>query len=266
MTDLADTWRQAMKRAGQLHPDRVAAAITESAETGLRAARFDATGGGRTTRVPCPENEREQCDDGPEPHSHLVTSDPTGNQATRGRGRDSTTDDLRRLNQANTEFVRASTAVIVWVSGELPETWQQVLTVNARLMPGTIQAGLDVDDEYHLPPLIAKVDRAVGAVEQIARDYLPHAPSADDRHWTDGLGPNDVCQWHADLHERYRRPRLAGKNICADCCQIAELLGQKPPRWLLEAEVDLRESRPLAWRAALSRCMDELGVVRDRTG
>ena len=39
----------------------------------------------------------------------------------------------------------------------------------------------------------------------------------------------------------------------------------KPPRWLLEAEVDLRESRPLAWRAALSRCMDELGVVRDRS-
>lgn len=24
-------------------------------------------------------------------------------------------------------------------------------------------------------------------------------------------------------------------------------------------------SRPLAWRAALSRCMDELGVVRDRS-
>lgn len=34
---------------------------------------------------------------------------------------------------------------------------------------------------------------------------------------------------------------------------------------LIEAEVDLRESRPLAWRAALSRCMDELGVVRDRS-
>lgn len=262
MTDLAATWHQAMKRAGQLRPDRIAAAILETADTGLRAARYDAQGG-RTTRVPC--DDPEDCHDGPDEHSHLVHSDPTGNAATKGTGRDASTDELRRLNLASTDFVRAATAVIVWVSGDLPETWQEVLSANARMMPGNVQAGLDVDHEYHLPPLIAKVDRAVSTVAAIARDHMPRDPSQDEQHWTAGLADEDCCAWHLEIHRRYRRPRVSGTNVCASCLQIAEVLDhRKPPAWLLEAEVD-RESRPKAWTAALSRCMDELGVVRDRS-
>lgn len=261
MTDHAQTWRDTLKRAGQLDPTRVAATIVAQADNGLRAARYDSDGGGRTTRVECPENEREHCEEGPEPHSHLVTSDPTGNAAVRTR-RDPSADDLRRLERAARDFVTAANGVLWWVCGDTANTWQGIVRINARLMPGTIQAGMDVDDDYRLPPAIQRAAKAVETVSAIASDHLPHAPSVDDQHWTAGLGPNDVCAWHRDVHERYKRPRLAGKNICGDCCAIAELLGQKPPRWLLEAEVDLRESRPVAWRAALSRCMDELGIVR----
>ena len=260
--DHAQVWRDALARAGHLDPVRIAAVIVASGDNGLRAQRFDAQGG-RTTRVPC--DQPEHCDDGPDDHSHLVHADPTGNAATRGRSVDPGADDLARLDRAAREFITAANGVLWWVCGDTATSWAGVVRMSARLMPGTVQAGLDVDDERRLPRIIDKVDRAVSDVARIAAGYLPRTPSADDRFWTDGLGPNDVCQWHADIHQRYRRPRLPGKNICQSCADLAILLGQKPPRALLEAEVDLRESRPLAWRAALSRCMDELGVVRDRS-
>jgi hypothetical protein len=261
VTDPAATWHAAMKRAGHLDPARIALAIRASADTGLRAARYDADGGGRSSAVPCPD---EHCEDGPAPHSHPVTSDPTGNAATRGRGRDSGADDLARMDRAVRDMIDGAGEVLDWVVGQRPQSWSAVVAVNARLMPGTVQAGLDVDDEGHLYAPISKVDRAVATVERIARDHLPRTASQDEQHWTAGLADEAVCAWHLAIHRRYRRPRVGGTNVCASCLQLSEVLGAKPPTWLLEAEVD-RESRPKAWTAALSRCMDELGVVRDRS-
>lgn len=258
--DHAALWHAALQRAGTLRPDRIAAHIVTSADTGLRATRYD-TEGGRTTRIPCDDPER--CDDGPADHSHITHPDPTGNAATRGRRDDRSIDDVRRLNRASIDFVRHAGVVLEWVGGAQPDTWVGVLAANARLMPGTVQAGLDVDHERRLPNAIEAVDRAVSTVAAIARDHLPRNPSQDEQHWTAGLADEDCCVWHLAIHRRYRRPRLPGKNICQSCTGLSVLLGQQPPRWLLEAEVD-REARPKAWTQALGRCMDELGIARDR--
>lgn len=260
MSEHAQRWADAMRRARTLRPDLIASRIAGAADTGLRATRYDAMGG-RTTRTPCEDPQR--CDDGPEEHSHLVSSDPTGNAAVRERQSDDTDVELTRLRTAEADFIRASGVVLDWVCGIRPTKWASVLTVNASLMPGTVQAGLDVDHHRHLPGAIETVERAVATVAGIARDHLPRAPSQDEQHWTAGLGPNDVCVWHAGIHTRYRRPRLPGKNICQDCANLVMLgEGAKPPQWLLEAEVD-RLSKPRAWLVALGRWLDELGIERE---
>ena len=259
MKDWADTWTNAMRRARTLDPARVAGRITANADTGLRATRYDAIGG-RTTFVAC--EDAQHCHDGPEEHSHLVSSDPTGNRATSVEHADRSSDDLRRLEVARISFVSSSSVVLDWVCGRRPSSWAGVVTVNAGLMPGTIQAGLDVDHEHLLPSAIAATDKAVSTVVGIARDYLPRDPSQDEKHWTAGLADEDCCVWHLAIHRRYRRPRLPGKNICQDCVHLVMLgEGARPPAWLLEAEVD-RESKPKAWLMALGRWLSELGIVR----
>jgi len=258
-SSLADTWHEAMRRARTLDPSRITAHIVASANTGLCAVRFD-TEGSRTTSVPCDDPER--CDEGPWDHSHhIARSDPTGNAAVSNSTTGSDTDDLRRLSIAHHDFLVAAGIVLDWVSGKRPTTWAGVLMVNARLMPGTVQAGLDVDDTYALPPAIRSADRAVSAVASIARDHLPRDPSQDEKHWTAGLADEDCCAWHLEIHRRYRRPRMPGKNICQSCCDLAILGGTKPPRWIREAEVD-REGKPKMWQQSLGRWLDELGVDR----
>jgi hypothetical protein len=253
----AQTWRDAMRRARSIDSDRIAARIDSAADNGLRATRYDHSGG-RTSRIPC--REYETCrDGGPEPHSHPIVSDPTGNAAIRGLAEAS--DDLRQLRLNEVAFVRHAGIVLDWVKGERPSTWAGVVALDAALMPGTIQSGIDVDDERVLPRAIDAVGRAVDAVERIADRHLPREPSQDEQHWTAGLADEDCCAWHIEVHRRYRRPRAGGTNCCAECLGLAELLGRKPPTWLIEAMID-HGDRPIAWRASLSRAMDELGVER----
>lgn len=256
----AETWHAAMKRARQLDPDRIASAIQQSAPSGLKAARYDSDGG-RTSRVPCSE---EGCDDGPEPHSHHVVNDPTGNAATRGRGRDTSAGELRRLEHAAEQFVTAANGVLWWVCGDTAHTWAGVIRIDSRLLPGTIQAGIDVDHEGHLYGAISRVERAVAQVERIARENLPREPSVDDRNWTSQLADEDVCLWHLQIHRRYRRPKVGsfrGDRICSDCMALVLAGEERPPTWLLEAEVD-SASKPKVWRQQLSRWLDDLGIVR----
>lgn len=255
----ADTWHAALRKARTLQPDRIAALITAGADTGLRATSYDRSGS-RTTFQPC--EAPEACHDGPTDHSHLTVSDPTGNAATAGRRNDSSTDDLKRLEQAELDFIRHANVVLDFVKGEQASTWVGVVRLEATLLPSTIQSGIDVDHEGILHGPIGGVSRAVSVVERIARDHQPRAPSQDEQHWTSGLADESVCQWHLSVHRRYRRPRVSGLNICQDCVTLAELLGQKPPTWLIEAMID-HGDRPIAWRASLSRAMDELGVARE---
>jgi hypothetical protein len=259
VSDHAATWADAMRRARTVDPGRIAAVIVQSADTGLRATRYD-TSGGRTTRVECRDGN---CEDGePGTHSHLVVSDPTGNAATKGRGRDSSIDDLSRLARADAEMIRHAAVVLDWVCGKRPRSWTDVVATADRLMPGTIAAGLDVDDERRLPHAITQVAHNVATVMAIAACHLPRTPTEDEQHWTAGLAPEDCCAWHLEIHDRYRRPRVGGTNVCGDCLTLAEILGQKPRRWLMEAMID-HGHRPIAWRASLSRAMDELGIVRE---
>lgn len=253
----AETWHNAMRRARTLHPDRIASRIYASADTGLRAQRFDAQGG-RTTRVPC----RDGCEDGePDTHSHLTVSDPTGNAATRGTPNDRSSYDLANLERARRDFIHHAGIVLDFVKGQRPTTWAAVVLLDARLLPGTIQSGIDVDGEGHLYGAINRVAKAVEQVGSLAKTHDARDPSQDEKHWTSGLAPADCCAWHLEVHDRYRRPRVGGTNVCADCLGLSELLGRKPPRWLVEAMID-HGHRPIAWRASLGRAMDELGIAR----
>ena len=253
MSTLAERWHAAMRTAGKLDPEHIARAIIAHADTGLRGTRYDRTG--RTTSIPC--EAPETCDDGPDDHSHHASADPTGNAATGGR-----IDELgerRRLNAAVRRFVDHARPVLEFVSGREPNTWTDVLKANAALMPGTIQAGLDVDVERILPHHMGHVIDAVADVGRLARDHAPRMPTLDEQHWTAGLADEECCVWHLAIHRRYRRQRLPGKNICQACVQLVLFAdGARPPQWLLEAEVD-RESKPRAWDQALGRWVDELG-------
>lgn len=255
--DHAALWADTLRRAGHLNPPRILAAINASADSGLRAARYDKDGG-RTSTIPC--EDPETCHDGPDDHSHQLASDPTGNAAVNPK-RDDTAKDRLDLGRAVNDFVMYADVVLDFVKGTNPTTWADVVSVAAQLMPGTVQAGLDVDDARRLPRAIQKAHEAVQAVERIHRAHSTREPSQDEQWWTSGLAPGDCCDWHMEIHDRYRRPRVSGTNICQACIDLALLLGQKPPRVLLEAEVD-RDSKPKAWQQSLGRCMDELGVAR----
>src|SRR5690606_34661345 len=108
-------------------------------------------------------------------HAHPITADPTGNAAMRGTPNNN--GDLRHLDRASRQFVSAANVVLEWVAGTQATTWAGVLHANAQLMPGTIQAGLDVDDERAMPTAIAAVSKAVDVVEAIATLYLPREPT-----------------------------------------------------------------------------------------
>lgn len=255
---LAEVWRDALRRANALDPDRIARCIVQTADNGLRATSYDRDGS-RTSNSPCEDPER--CPDGPAAHSHPVTSDPTGNAAMRRKGDDGTAD-LRTLDRASQRFVEQGTVVLDFVAGHRPSTWAGVVRANAELMPGSVQAGLDVDDERVLPFAIAEVGRAVDIVEAIAKANLPREPSEDERHWTDGLADEACCAWHLAVEPRgrYRRLRAGGTNVCAECHQIIEWAGAKPPVWFMEALVE-RDSKPVNYRRALSRWAEELGLL-----
>ena len=255
----ASTWHDAMRRARLLDPDRIARAITALADNGLRAPTYDRDGG-RSTAVPCTD---EWCEDGPHPHSHPTTPDPTGQAAVTGRPTVDLSGEHRRLQIASRDFVAAANVVLEFVAGKTASTWADVLLVNATLMSGTVKAGIDVDDERILPAAIAKTADAVDRVDDLAAVYLPRDPSEDERHWTSGLADEDCCTWHLQVEPRgrYRRPRCDGKNICQDCVDLVLVAeGAKPPTWLLEAEVE-RLAKPRPWTQALHRWLDELGLA-----
>lgn len=254
---LAETWNAAIARATHLDPARITAELYATADTGIRAASYDRTGG-RTSRMPCDEPER--CDDGPGPHSHVVTNDPTGNAVGRLRG---TEGPLRAIQQANNDFIRHGNVVLDYCVGETRTTWVGVVHRAQQMNPYTVDAGISVDHDRILPRAITAVDHAVGIVAAIARNHMPRTPTEDERHWTAGLADEDCCAWHLAIHRRYRRPRITGTNICQACQQLTMLGGCRPPRWLLEAEVD-RGSKPRMWNQALSRWLDELAVPSHR--
>lgn len=256
---LAAKWATAMRQARDLDPDRMSTAIQQQADNGLRATRYDRTA--PSTSVPCDEPER--CHDGPDPHSHLTTSDPTGQAALHPRRQDPTREILADLNRASIAFVESANVVLDFVAGDTRSTWVGIVHRNAQLMPGTVQAGLDVDDERILPAAITATAMAVATVAGIAKRHLPRQPTIDERHWTSGLADEDCCALHLTIAPQghYRRPRATGSKMCADCVSLVMLAdGKLPPPWLIEAEVE-RLAKPRAWTTALGRWMDELGLA-----
>lgn len=255
---LAEVWRDAMRRARALDPDRIARAIVERADTGIRATTYDRDGG-RSANAPCDD---PACSDGPDPHSHPTVPDPTGTAALRKRTDDGTRD-LQVLQSESQRFVMHAAVVIEYVSGDTPRSWKDVLALNSRLMPGSVQAGLDVDEERVLPHAISQVAAAVDRVERIAHEHLPRDPSEDERWWTSDLSDEQCCSWHLAVEPkgRYRRPKRSPWPCCQDCLALVLLAkGTQPPQWLIEAEVE-RLAKPRAWTQALGQWLSELGLA-----
>jgi hypothetical protein len=241
VTTIADTFAQIADDAMALDLPALRATIRATADDGLRAASYD----------------------GPTARSATVSSHPE--RAALNPRRDPSWADLDRIDHLEARFTRAIYELATRShSGPFPTDWRSATLGARRLVTDDSIAVLDRTGQKPARfVLIAGV--SVHDLELIGRRHASgRKPTEDEQNW-ERTNPNDVCSWHREIHDRHRRPRLPGKNVCQVCADLASLLGQKPPRWLLEAEVDMREPRPVAWRAALSRCMDELGVVRDRS-
>lgn len=240
MSDLTRLWDDLDKQAAELDPDALRAVIMESRDDGLRAASYDGASSSRSAnRSSHPE------------------------RIAMSTKRDTTDADLQRLDELVDRYVVAVYEIATRAhSGPFPNDWRSARLGHKRLCDmdaiGVLERLPGLTPSKH----IHRAGDCLHDLEVLARRHTARNPSRDERDWTDGLGDKDVCAWHLSVHRRYRRPRVPGKNICHDCAAVSELLGQKPPTWLIEAMID-HGDRPIAWRASLSRAMDELGIVRE---
>lgn len=223
-----------------------------STDTGIRAARME-----RCQDPTCPQGAT--WDGNGWNHDHPVPNDPTGDAATRPSKSDA---DLRLLADLQASFVTAIDELAgKSMSRRRITDWDDAVTVAALLDEMEAVEVLERTDQKPRK-WVLKAGDALHDLEQLAKRHLPRQANEDEQAWTNGLADEDVCSWHVQIHRRYRRPRIQGTNICQDCINLSTLLGQRPPQWLLEAEIDLA-GKPRAWQQALGRCMDELGVARE---
>ncbi len=225
--------------------DRLPGSATGS-ESGIRAARVETC-----QDQTCPQSDGWD-------HTHPVPTDPTGDAALRPSESDR---DLDAIEHHVGRFV-ANVAELHArsVSNGPPTTWSQAVQSAGLLVSmGAVDTLETTWGTKAVKRWVTAAGDAIHDLQLIADGHASREPSQDEKHWSAGLADEDCCVWHLAIHSRIRRPRSPGKNICPDCCSLAELLGQKPPPWLIEAEID-RAGRPKAWTAALSRCMEELGV------
>ena len=217
--------------------------IRSTAEDGLRAASYE----------------------GPSGRS-ADSSSVVERQALNPR-RDPAWDDLDRLDHLESRFVAAVGELARRsMSRGVPATWDEAVH-DAHLLAEMDAVGVLERTGQKPARWVLVAGDSIHDLEVIARRHAPggRAPTEDEKHWKDGANVNDVCAWHLAIHHRHRRPRRPGTNICDTCATLVTAgQGARPPAWLLEAEVD-REAKPKAWTAALSRWLDELGVVRERS-
>lgn len=239
VTTIADTFAGIATAAMALDLPALRATIHATVDTGLKAARYDGPGG-------------RSADTSSHPERQALNERPDPSWA-----------DLDRISHLEGRFTTA-----IWElatrshSGPFPQDWRSARLGAQRL--ATMDA-INVLDRTGLKPArwVLIAGDAIHDLEIIARRHLSgRAPTEDEKNW-ERTNPNDLCAWHQAIHDRHKRPRRPGSNVCETCAALV-IAGQgaRPPAWLLEAEVD-RESKPKAWTTALSRWLDELGVVRE---
>lgn len=239
MSDLASTWATIAADAMLLDPAAIRATIRSTLDDGLRAASYDGAGG-RSADVSS--------------HPERVALNPR---------RDPSWADLDAIDHHVSRFVTAVAELAIRShSNGAPEDWDEAVQ-DAHLLAEMDAIGvLERIPGQKVRRWVEMAGDAIHDLTLIARRHASgRAPTEDEKHW-ERTNPNDVCSWHLAVHARHRRPRRPGSNVCETCAALV-IAGQgaRPPAWLLEAEVD-REGKPKAWTAALSRWLDELGVVR----
>lgn len=239
MSELAQLWSDLLESAMALDPSAVRLEILASRDDGLRAANYDSAGG-RSADVSS--------------HPERMALNPC---------KDRTESDLGRLESLMASYVAAVGAIAVRSrSGVRATTWDGAVKDHNLLDQMGAVGVLERIEGEKPAKWVRRAADALRDLERMADQHAGRDPTEDEKHWHDGTNVNDVCAWHLAIHQRHRRPRTPGTNICATC-QALVLAGEgaRPPAWVIEAEID-RGSRPKAWTAALSRWLDELGIAR----
>jgi hypothetical protein len=167
-------------------------------------------------------------------------SDPTAAVADAAQAAEpprATTFDPLSVERTRRRFIANANIVLDWVSGDIVEDWRGVVRRARRLQPGTIQAGLDVDDEYLLPPAIEHVAQAVDDMAAVcsALGCATRPPTPLERGRQAKLPDSACCTLHLSAHSAYRVPRLDGKLLCQWCDALVHAAGGKlPPVWLID--------------------------------
>lgn len=237
---IAETFAGIASAAMALDLSALRATIHATLDDGLRAASYDGPGG----------------------RSADVSSHPE--RAALNPRTDPGFADLDRITFLEQRFVTAIAELARRShSHGVPRDWDEAVQ-DAHLLAEMDAVGV-LDRTGQKPARwVLLAGDSVHDLEVIARRHIAgRKPTEDEQNWHDGSANVPVCVWHQAVHERHRRPRLAGKNICAECAQVAEWAGQRPPVWFMEAMID-RDAKPKAYDRALSRLADELGVPAHR--
>jgi hypothetical protein len=169
-------------------------------------------------------------------------SDPTGrtiegDQRSPDRAPAADIGALVRVEAAHRRFVDHANVVLDFVCGDTADEWHAVVQRARRLAPGTVQAGLDVDDEHALPPAILEVDRAVAKMASLCAELgcATRPPTPLEKGRTLKLPDSACCTLHLAAHNAYRVPRLPGKLLCQWCDALVHAAdGRLPPPWLID--------------------------------
>lgn len=164
-------------------------------------------------------------------------TDPTGAEAEAAGHRPGVADQsadvstLARIEATRRRFIEQANVVLGWVCGDTPDSWHGVVARSRQLHPGTIQAGLDVDDESLLPPAIEQVVQAVDDMAGICDDLgcATRPPSPLEKGRTLNLPDEACCTLHLAAHSAYRVERLPGKLLCQWCDALVHAAGGKLP-------------------------------------
>lgn len=242
MTDHAALFADLAAVALELDVRDLRRQISEGRDDGLRAARYDRSGGRSAEQASAPER---------------WVMEPR---------RDRTDADLALLASLERSYVTAIAEIAVRSrSGRPCEDWDEAVHDHRLLAEMDAVGVLERIPGEKPAKWVLRAGDALHDLEALARRHATRTPTQDEQHWHEGSNVNDVCAWHLAIHQRHRRPRRPGTNICDTCAALVTAgEGARPPAWLLEAEID-REAKPKAWTAALSRWLDELGVRRDRS-
>lgn len=239
MSDIAETFRLLVDDALALDPDAIRSTIRSTIDDGLRAARYDGTGGRDADQSSHPER-----------------------MAIHGR-RDPAWADLDLIDHHAERFICAVTELALRShSRGAPRSWDEAVQ-DAHLLAEMDAVGI-LERTGQRPS--RWVHQAGDAVHDLAliRDRHASREARDwEQSWTSGLADEECCRLCLD-HVNLRSPRKA-KQLCQMHLRLFnEAGGIDPPQWLTEEFRRIGSPAGPDWKRARSRWLQSEGV-QDRS-